>query len=284
MNILKYHDRIYLTISYHKGDYMTNKPKSFEDFFYSKTQNICTVEEISDYANKHNGNYEPYDGFMFCPECQKAELFFVQKTSKRRAHLKRKPSTQHPDNCSYKYEYAPKQHIKQYVDSLTPKQVQDRLNSILNILCKNKKKEETAFKQEKTSTQPKEHPMLIPDTTRKKHLLKSLRRKRLAGWIDESDGTDLHVFYGKVKLKVEEREKINSKGEKYYYYNLIIKTMNQKGEWKFRTKIYRGKIQDNINENKVYQIAVIGNLNFDWKWMQIDLINKYALQFQEIDY
>lgn len=41
---------------------------------------------------------------MFCPECKKAELSFVHKTSKRRAHLRRNKSSCHEKGCSYNYD------------------------------------------------------------------------------------------------------------------------------------------------------------------------------------
>lgn len=50
--------------------------------------------------------------------------------------------------------------------------------------------------------------MLIPERKDCETVLRALQRKRLNGWIDESDGEDFCVFYGKVKLKVIEKEKI----------------------------------------------------------------------------
>lgn len=44
--------------------------------------------------------------------------------------------------------------------------------------------------------------MLIPERKDCETVLRALQRKRLNGWIDESDGEDFCVFYGKVKLKV----------------------------------------------------------------------------------
>lgn len=50
------------------------------------------------------------------------------------------------------------------------------------------------------------NPILIPNILKEIADLKVLRRKRLSSWIDESDGTDLYVFYEKVKLAVEEKK------------------------------------------------------------------------------
>jgi len=220
---------------------------------------------------------------MLCPECQKAELIFVHKTSYNRAHLKKIPSVNHLEDCSYNYEYASKRLVKKYVDDLSYNQVQDRLNAIMNMLCSNKPKKESSPSNNGVKNTANSNPLLIPDVVKEPTNLKALRRKRLAGWIDESDGTDLHVFYGKVKLSVEEKKKTNKEGEEYSYYLLTLKTQNKNSEWKYRTSIYRGGIKDIVDEAKAYQVAMIGNLNFDYKWWRIDLLNRNAIRYQEVN-
>ncbi|MFV3011677.1 hypothetical protein ACLD43_08600 [Clostridium botulinum] len=125
--------------------------------------------------------------------------------------------------------------------------------------------------------------MLIHETTDNVDILRALRRKRLNGWIDESDGDDFYVFYGKVKLKVVEKEKIGEKPEDLYKYYLIqIFTQNKTGEWKFRTSLYRGVVKDIIDENAIYNIVMIGHLDFKFKPFTIRLANKNAIKYQEI--
>lgn len=260
---------------------MAVKTKSFEEFFYTKTDDICNIENVSNYSDDHDGDYTPYKGFMLCPECQQAELTFVHKSSYRRAHLKKIPSANHMENCSYNYEYALKKLIKSYVDDLSYNQVQDRLNAIMIMLCSTKFPKIISPNNAGTKMTAKDNPLLIPDVMKKQTNLKALRRKRLTGWIDETDGTDLHVFYGKVMLSVEEKKGTNKDGEEYSYYFLTLKTKNRKDEWKYRTSIYRGGIKDIIDEKKVYNIAMIGNLNFDYKWWRINLVNKNAIRYQE---
>ena len=47
-----------------------------------------------------------------------------------------------------------------------------------------------------------ENPLLIPKHDKKKtDVFNAIRRKSLNTWIDEFDGIDVHIFYGKVKLK-----------------------------------------------------------------------------------
>ncbi|WP_026395598.1 hypothetical protein [Acetobacterium malicum] len=258
---------------------MTIKTKSFEEFFYIKTDNICDIEIVSDYVDKHDGDYSPYKGFMLCPECQKAELNFVHKSSFRRAHLKKIPSANHLEDCSYNFEYASKKLVKEYVEILSYNQVQDKLNAMMNMLCNNAPKDGVKGRIGTTGREAKDNPILIPDS-KEAGKFKAIRRKKLAGWIDKSDGTDLHIFYGTVKLSVKEKNGKNSDGKEYLYYLLTLKTQNKDGEWKFRASIYRGGKKDIMDESRVYQIAMIGNLNFEGKWLRIDLINKNAIQFR----
>ncbi|AOC57547.1 hypothetical protein [Bacillus pumilus] len=259
------------------------KPKSFEEFYYSKTGRTCNVKDVVDYSKKNHGNYTPFEGAMFCPECEKAELFLVRETSGKRAHLKKKPSSSHDDTCSYIYEYASKTTIQNYVKGLTNGQIQDKLNSIMHMLFKVKnQKSNILIKNNISNSKNNSSPMLIPEVKKDVIELKSLRRKSLSSWIDESDGTNLYLFYGEVKLEVVEKEKVNDGGESYKYYLLKLWTLNKLGQWKYRTQIYRGGNKDVVDINKVHRVAMIGNLNFKWKRWQIDLINQSAIRIEHM--
>ncbi|MEK4198455.1 hypothetical protein [Cytobacillus sp. FSL K6-0265] len=259
------------------------KSKSFEEFYYVKTGKNCNVKAVVDYAKNKYGDYTPFEEAMFCPECEKAELFLVRETSGRRAHLKKKPSSSHEDNCSYIYDYASRKTIQNYVKGLTNCQIQEKLNSIMHMLFKVKNQKPNILTNNNISnSKNSSSPMLIPEVRKDVIELKSLRRKSLSSWIDETDGTDLYLFYGDVKLEIVEKEKVNVDGDSYKYYLLNLWTLNKNGEWKYRTQIYRGRNKDIIDINKVYRIAMIGNLNFKWKRWQIDLINQSAIRFVDI--
>ena len=62
--------------------------------------------------------------------------------------------------------------------------------------------------------------------------------------------------------------------------NIISWTLNKKGEWKYRTRIYRGQNKDVIETGRIYKIAMIGNLNFKWGRWQIDLTNQSAIRIK----
>ncbi|MCM1263233.1 MAG: hypothetical protein NC313_10980 [Butyrivibrio sp.] len=260
---------------------MSEKVKSFEEFYSKSKDNIFNIDIVANYAEIHDGDIGEFHGDMFCPECQQAELSFVHKTSKRRAHLRKIASSNHANGCSYCYEYASKKTIKKYVDSLDYGAIQDKLNSIMNMLCRKPKMKKTNTDGAE-ETNKRENSMLISEQKGKETILRALRRKRLNGWIDESDGTDLYVFYGKVKLEVVEKEKNSDNPENCYkYYLLKIYTQNNKGEWKSRTSLYRGDINDLVKKETVYYIVMIGYLDFQYKPFTIKLVNKNAIKYRE---
>lgn len=261
---------------------MSKKAKSFEEFYSKNKDDILDIDIVADYAESHDGDTTPFDKDMFCPECKQAELSFVHKTSKRRAHLRRIKSSNHKDGCSYNYEYASKKTVKKYVDSLNYEEIQDKLNSIMNMLCRKHNTKKTTSNDNEDLTKKRKNPMLIPERKDCETVLRALQRKRLNGQIDESDGEDFCVFYGKVKLKVIEKEKNSDDPKKTYkYYLLQIYTQNKKGEWKFRTSLYRGNMRDLVNEEVMYNIVMIGHLDFQFKPFTIKLANKNAIKYRE---
>ena len=101
----------------------------------------------------------------------------------------------------------PKRQSKNNVDSLNYEEIQDKLNSIMNMLCRKHNTKKTTSNDNEDLTKKRKNPMLIPERKDCETVLRALQRKRLNGWIDESDGEDFCVFYGKVKLKVIRKRK-----------------------------------------------------------------------------
>lgn len=255
---------------------MADKHKSFEEFYYRTIDDTCNIEAVIEFSDKNNGKIGKYEGEMFCPECRQAELYFVHKTLKRCAHLRRCPSTNHEKDCSYNYKYAAKKHVQDLINSLSYDEVQDKLNSIINMLCKESRKPKGSDGRQ-IIRKPKDNPMLIPVSKNEDYVLKSLRRKSLNTRINENDINELLVFYGKVKLKATEKEKIIEGQESYKYYVLEVFNPDNKDGWKFRTSLYRWKNKDEINEDDIYYIAIIGQVGK--KAWQIDLTNVNAVKF-----
>lgn len=260
---------------------MSNKPKRIEECYSRKKNKIINIKDVADYAENHEGDLGEFYGDMFCEECKQAKLSFVHKFSKRRAHFRR--ASKHEKDCSYNYEYASKRTVTKYINSLNDEEIQDKLDSIMNMLCRNSNMKKTITGDAEENARKRENPMLISEQNKKKTILRALRRKNLNGRIDETDGTDLYVFFGEVKLEVLEKEKNSDDPKKCYTYNILnIYTQNKQDEWKFRTSLYRGKIKDPVKEDAVYHIVLIGQLEFKYKPFSIKLVNKNAIKYREL--
>lgn len=251
---------------------MAKNSKTFDEFYSLKKNKICSIDEVINYSELHNGNIPPYDKDMYCPECKQAQLTFVHETSKRCAYLRTIPSSNHESGCSFNYEYASNKTIKTIVDSMTNDEINDRLNSIMNMLCKDISSTNQPSNYEATKSK---NPMLIQCNTGNVIKSKAIPRKSLNCWVDHNENT--YAYYGKkVKLKVVEKHK---KSDGSIFYLLEIRTINIKGEWNLKATIYRHKKPLDIDENVLYNIAFIGFFDPDYEF-SIRLLNWNALKYE----
>lgn len=243
----------------------------FEAFYYIKDNQLHDLYEIQEEYERNDGDISKYRGYMFCPECKKAELSFTHRTSSRRAFLSKIPSSNHAEDCLFKNDYATNSEIRQFINTLNDRQIQDRLESALNQLLPKKVKEDNV-----TSNEIKSNPLLITKNDKKGSSVKKvIPRKSINSWFDKSEENNLFVFYGKVKLEIQEIE--TEKGE---FFRLIVKT-KKKNQWKIKTSIFRGRTRDNICEENIYDIAVLGEIDFYNKFPQINTINFHSIMYRK---
>lgn len=156
---------------------MAEKPKSFDEFYYRTKDEKQDLVDLVDYIENNNDKLGKYEGEIFCPECKKAELYFVHKTSKARAHLRRRPTSNHEDGCTYSYPYASRKVARELINSFTYNEIQDKLDSMINMLCKEPRNKKgligTGIGRSK-----KANPMLISVPKDKGNIIKALRRKK----------------------------------------------------------------------------------------------------------
>lgn len=243
----------------------------FESFYYSKDNQLHDLYEIQKEYERNAGDISQYRGYIFCPECKKAELSFTHRTSSRRAFLSKIPSSNHTEDCSFKNDYATNSEIRQFTNTLNDKQIQDRLESALNQLLPKKVKVDNV-----ASNEIKDNPLVITNNNKKgSSITKVIPRKSINSWFDKSEENNLFVFYGKVKLEIQE-----IKAEKRKYYKLIVKT-NKKNQWEFKTSIFRGTTRDDICEENTYDIAVLGEIEFYKDFPQIKPINFHSIMYRK---
>ena len=236
---------------------MTNH--SYEDFLYTDDQQLHSLYEVHIEYEQNKGDISKYRDKMLCPECQIANLRFTHKTSERRAFLSTLPTSNHEEGCSYNYDLASNRAVKQFVATLTDEQVRDRLEAMLNtLLPRDRRDDENAVNAEQ------QNPFVI-DIGARNHQpnRRAIPRKSMNRWFDKADENNMFLFYGKVRLAVENCETKNG-----VRYKLIVKTKRGE-EWIKKTSIFRGIEQDDIDENTTYDLAVLGHLEFYNNFPQI---------------
>lgn len=227
------------------------KRKQFDDFYFVKDGKIHTLDEVQERYEKNNGDISYFQGRMRCPECEKAILSFTSKTSRRREYLSKKPSSSHLDNCSYNHNYASKKQIIEYVETMNDAQIQDKLESALNMLINR----ETSTDININSQAQRDNTLVIKSSNGGNSIQLTIPRKSLSLWLDKEYEGKVFIFYGKVKLKVEPFKE---------FFRLLIYTKRKDETWGYKTKVFRGRFEDKIDENKEYDIAILGYLDFSY--------------------
>lgn len=261
-----------ISLKTNSGKYKMKKPKSFEECYFSTLRSYISVGQIERDVEECRENIAKYKQTIFCPECRQARLSFVSKTSKRKSHLKAIDINEHK-NCSYIYEYAEKNQVVEYFDKFSDEQIEDKLNAILNMLCKKDGITSSHHNQEIASD---DNPMLITVTDDKNtHSYRAIRRKSLQGWLEVDDKEQWYVFYGQVKLSTK-----RAKGKYGEFYIMNISVKNRENQWKKKVSTTRKTEFSNIDESQVYRIAIIGKL--DIQYMRINLYNSNSFKYEVI--
>lgn len=227
------------------------KRKQFYDFYFIIDGKIHTLDEVQEQYEKNNGDISYFQGRMRCPECKEAMLSFTHKTSRQREYLSKEPRSSHLDNCSYKNKYASKKQIIDYVKTMNDNQIQDKLESALNILMNR----DTSTNISMESKKQADNPLVIKSSNGGNSIQRTIPRKSLSMWLDKEYEGKVFIFYGKVKLKVEPFKE---------FFRLLIYTKRKDETWGYKTKVFRGRFEDKIDENKEYDIAILGYLDFSY--------------------
>lgn len=255
--------------------------RKFDEFFNKNNQQLEVIDTLIEYSKQY-GNVDDFKEHIFCPECRLAKLTFVH--TGKGFHLRTHKNAKHLDECYYHFEHIDTKSATEFFQSLNKEQVQSKLASMMRYLLSNKNDSTKNITIDLTQ----ENPLLVEQkdkSNKQEATKKSLRRQKLSGYIDESIAGDLYIFYGDVKLSVKSCISKNN----FDYQKIIIKTKNKKGEWCYRSSVYRGNIKDDIDENMIYKIVLIGTANFKTNdkgtgsFMEIKLENRNALLFKAIN-
>ena len=219
----------------------------FGEFYYTDDKQLHDLYEVQKEYDENDRDISKYRDKMLCPECKKAKLCFTHRTSNKREYLSKIPSSNHENGCSYIHDSASKSVIIQFVNALSDENIQDKLESALNYLLPKKVKEYNE------ADEFEDNPFIIKmDDKKGNSINKSIPRKSINSGFDKFEENKIFIFYGRAKLKCEEFE--TKKGKRFK----LILNIEKKNDWSKNISIYRDFIKDNINEEKIYDIAVLG--------------------------
>ncbi len=234
------------------------------DYFYFKTEEkIVKLDNLIDDIKSRKNYAEVYRGKMFCPVCRIAPLAFVSTEGSE--HLRSNSLNAHDENCKYRFGCATKKIIIEYLDSLTNEQLKRELESKIRSLKKNIKNKSTNVNE---TVNLDDLPNLIVkklDNGTKE--VNSIREKSF-NVVFTSEIEGIYLFYGEVKLKVEEQKR-KKDGKKFYVVSIITKNTN--GIWEKKASIIRKNYKDLVVEDKIYYIAVFGELKVNGKYSNIEI-------------
>lgn len=175
------------------------KRKQFDYFYFIEDCKLHPLDEVQELYEKNNGDISYFQGDMKCPERKEAFLSFTRKTSRCCEYLSKEPSSRHLDNCSYIYDYASKKQIIEYVETINEDQIQDKLESALNMLMNRY----TSTDININSQAQNDNPLIIKSFNGGNSIQRTIPRKSLSMWLDKEYKGKVFIFYGKVKLRVE---------------------------------------------------------------------------------
>ena len=101
----------------------------------------------------------------------------------------------------------PKRQSKKYVDSLNYEEIQDKLNSIMNMLCRKHNTKKTTSNDNEDLNEKKKESYAYPRTKKLRNCFKSIATKKnlMAGLTNQM--VKICVFYGQSKIKSYRKRK-----------------------------------------------------------------------------
>lgn len=227
------------------------KPE-YDSFFYKGH-----VVELADALDFEQSNLlAQYNrDSLYCPECYAAKLKFTTKTSRRKAFLSTKQGSVydrnlHLDNCSHAVKKASKSQVKEYYNTLTDGQIQDKLDAAINAFLRKHDGEVIEHQTPKLENNPS-----IATTTEHGHQVHRRLPKRSIYSIYDVEDDELNIplmIYGTVCLSVEQRpSKFNS--NKHYYEFRLISTKSGK----IIRRIHAKSLPQTVDVDAIYYFTAI---------------------------
>lgn len=240
---------------------MANKYDSFYSDLNNKYYDIDTLKNI---------NFElKQKDHMYCPICKKAKLIYYHESSSKQDYLATNPNSEHDKNCINNYEQISAKAMNEYIEKLkkNPQKMKDKLDSFGRILFPQK------FINKGISTENnEENPLIINEQKKSNTAYRKIIRTKSLRELDINDKTIYLYYLGNVNIK---------KCKPIIYENKKLYSLNIYKNGKYICTIQHGEINDNIDENKLYNIWFFGEISEKKEYPLFKCINNMFI-FEEV--
>ena len=225
----------------------------FEEAFCSKIKRTIDINEISIMYKLDPAKYKSISGSLYCPECRKAKLSFVNSNKK---YFRTFKASVHTENCSLKQDEMSAKVITKFIeDTKNSAAVVRQIESALATLFPEELKTVTADPNKNEFTKTKTVPPVGLDYKQKKRI----PRKRIDLTFSDEDLDNPKIFYGNVRA-VWGKDKYNYTILLYSLKksDLLCKIKITENVYKYIPKEYKSKKDFNC---AISFLAVLKNSN-----------------------
>lgn len=241
---------------------MKNK---YSECYVKEIDNNLSIDKLDRFCDGTN-HLTKYINSLYCPECKKAKLTYTGKTYRACSYLSRIPSSKHRENCSYNFDVINNKIYKRKLQEFKPEKAQSMLNTAINLLKPN------------GIELNEDNDLIIYDNKKTSNHLGS--RIAYQAYREnfsrvEYNPNKLCLYYGKVKMKIVEKE---DKNDNKKIYKFIYIYVNNKGKGSFLP--YIDFDYNMIDENKYYYLAFFATMKKnDWKYLNYYILDNSKKYF-----
>lgn len=224
-------------------------------FLLHGNRKLYTIDEISDYRQNNNDYYIKIKNYLFCPECEIPHLVH-HKCVNKHDYLSTIQNEFHLADCSFSCDKTTKEMLNTI--NTTPELIHlnQRLNSCLDLLINGEKRSNPFIIDQENNKDFFEQSKSVSKNRRINYYIP---RKRLTKYLNIDCTEDYMIFYGKVKMRWDEKRKNED-----YYPNILriyhIKDGRLICSLKFSDNVY-SHLPENLRKPDT-KIIFIGSIAF----------------------
>lgn len=175
--------------------------RKFTEYYHKEYEEIGDAAKLISNIKQDDNDVEKrlkeYEGQLYCPDCKNAKLSI--NLVKEYLYVSPKNQKNHSENCPMKYSKPGKKELKKYYDDLSDKEVQDKLDSAINMLLRRDIRKNNKDNSNKNEEESFDEFSFRNSKGRRKYIPKiSLYSKSIDQWLSYST-----LYYGECYVYQE---------------------------------------------------------------------------------